>query len=73
MAALNASTWSLMATTPPMKRRAAAPRAGTARRVSLLKRALDMQSVAAHDTCDDRETDEAASTLFELSVSAGGN
>lgn len=60
-----------MASTPPMKRVAASgPRAGPARRMSLLKRALNMQSVSEKG-CGDRETDEAASALFELSVSAG--
>lgn len=54
-----------------MKRVAASgPRAGPARRMSLLKRALNMQSVSEKG-CGDRETDEAASALFELSVSAG--
>ena len=71
VAALNSSTWALMASTPPMKRVAASgPRAGPARRMSLLKRALNMQSVS-ETGCGDRETDEAASALFELSVSAG--
>uniref|UniRef100_A0A1D1ZXM9 CRC domain-containing protein n=2 Tax=Auxenochlorella protothecoides TaxID=3075 RepID=A0A1D1ZXM9_AUXPR len=80
VAALSAA-WPAGPASPPGKRRAAAgarpgpgvpPRAHVARRVSLLKKELDLLAEdSAGARSGDVETDEAATTLFALSCSAG--